>query len=310
VRLSERHYPVLVTGARGLLGRALGPLILRAAPVRQRGSGRPAAEAVRLTDLEDLDVTDAAAVARAVRDLRPRTVFHLAAWTDVDGAESHPAEARRLNVEAAEHVARAAAEAGALVVHMSTDFIFDGAKPGPYVEEDPPGPLSVYARTKAESESRVRAAAPRHLIVRTAWLYGGGRRDFIAAVLDRARRGEPLRVVTDQVGCPTWSEDLARALAALVESGACGTFHACGQGEASRYDEAVEALAAAGLPARVEPVLTADVPRAARRPARAVLSAEKLIAAAGFRFPPWRESVRRYVATLAAGVKTPATPGT
>jgi dTDP-4-dehydrorhamnose reductase len=287
--LAARHYPILVTGARGLLGRALGPLLARSAP---------SPEALRLTDVQDLDVTDAAAVSRAARVIRPRTIFHLAAWTDVDGAEADPAGAHRLNAEAAGNVARAAAEAGALVVHISTDFVFDGSKPGPYVEEDPPSPLSVYAQTKAESESRVRSAAPAsHLVIRTAWLYGGSR-DFIARILEAARAGRPLRVVTDQVGCPTWSEDLARALAALVTADARGTFHACGRGEASRHEEAVAALAAAGLRATVEGSTTAEAPRPARRPARAVLSTEKLERAAGFRFPPWQESIRAYVATL------------
>ena len=287
--LAARHYPILVTGAHGLLGRALGPLLARSAP---------AGEALRLTDLADLDVTDPRAVSRAVRLLQPRTIFHLAAWTDVDGAEAHPAEAHRLNVEAAENVARAAAEAGALVVHMSTDFIFDGSKSGPYVEDDPPAPQSVYARSKAESESRVRLAAPEsHLVVRTAWLYGGNR-DFISRILEAARARPVLRVVSDQVGCPTWSEDLARALAALVAADARGTFHACGRGEASRREEAAEALAAAGIRAKVEGVTTADMPRPARRPARAVLSTEKLERTTGFRFPPWQESLRAYVATL------------
>jgi dTDP-4-dehydrorhamnose reductase len=288
--LSHRHYPVLVTGARGLLGRALGPLLLASAPDPQ---------AVCLTDIQELDVTDPRAVAAAVARVRPRTVFHLAAWTNVDGAESHPDAARRLNVDAAAGVARAAAEAGALVVHLSTDFVFGGTKAGEYVEADPPRPQGVYARTKAESEERVRAAAPvAHLVVRTAWLYGDGGRHFIAAVLAAACAGRPLRVVTDQVGCPTWSEDLARALVALVENGARGTFHACGRGEASRWDLAREALAAAGIDAPVERIVTADLPPAAPRPARAVLSCEKLAQAVGFRFPPWQESVRAYVAKL------------
>jgi dTDP-4-dehydrorhamnose reductase len=287
--LVARHFPVLVTGAQGLLGRALGPLLAQSAP---------APEALRLTDVQDLDVTDPQAVSRAVRALGPRTIFHLAAWTDVDGAEAHPAEARRLNVEAAENVARAAAEVGALVVHISTDFIFDGSKSGLYVEDDPPAPQSVYAQTKAESESRVRLAAPAsHLVIRTAWLYGGSK-DFIVRILAAGRAGKPLRVVADQVGCPTWSEDLARAMAALVAADARGTFHACGRGEASRREEAAEALAAAGLPAQVEGVMTADMPRPAHRPARAVLSTEKLERVAGFRFPPWQESLRAYVATL------------
>jgi len=287
--LAARHYPILVTGARGLLGRALGPLLAQSAPSPQ---------ALHLTDVQDLDVTDAAAVSLAARQVKPRTVFHLAAWTDVDGAEAHPAEAHRLNVDAAENVARAAAEVGALVVHMSTDFVFDGSKSGAYVEEDQPHPQSVYAQTKAESESRVRCAAPAlHLVIRTAWLYGGSK-DFIVRILDAARAGRALRVVADQVGCPTWSEDLARAMVALVAAEARGTFHACGRGEASRREEAAEAIAAAGLRATVEGVTTAQMPRPAQRPARAVLSTEKLERATGFRFPPWQESLRAYVATL------------
>jgi len=289
--LSARHFPILVTGAGGLLGRALGRRLLAMAP-------RPAA--VRLTDVAELDVTDARAVVAAMRDLAPRTVFHLAAWTDVDGAEAHPEEARRVNVEATEHVARAVAGAGARVVYVSTDFVFDGAKPGPYVEEDAANPLSVYGRTKYEGEVRLRTVAPdAHLVVRTAWLYGAGRaRNFIDVILAAARQGRPLRVVTDQVGCPTWAEDLADALVALEGADARGTFHACGAGEASRWDLAVETLRAAGLDVPVERITTADMPRPATRPGRAVMATEKLARVTGFRFPPWRESVRAYVASI------------
>jgi len=285
--LSARHYPVLVTGANGLLGHALGPLLARSAP---------APEALRLTDVDTLDVTDAGAVQAAVRRFRPRTIFHLAAWTDVDGAEREPQKARRLNVDAAETAARAAADAGALVVHMSTDFIFDGAKPGLYVEDDPPNPQAVYARTKADGEARIRAVAPDgHLIIRTAWLYGAGGRNFVDLILAAGRRGGTLRVVTDQVGCPTWNEDLARAMVALVEVDARGTFHACGDGAASRWDLALAALDAAGLHPTVERITTAEMPRPACRPARVVLSMEKLARTVGFRLPPWRESVQAYV---------------
>jgi len=295
-QLSAEHYPILVTGAGGLLGRALGPRLARCAP---------APESLCLTDLArgkaggrpilPLDVTDAAAVEAAVRDLAPRTVFHLAAWTNVDAAESHESQVQRLNVEAAGTVARAAAEAGALVVHMSTDFIFDGTKTGPYVEEDPPSPLGVYARSKAESETRVRAAAPgSHLIVRTAWLYGAGGPNFVETILAAARAGERLRVVRDQVGCPTWNEDLALALVAMVGAGLRGTYHACGRGSASRYDLAVEIVRSAGLAVSVEPIESRDRPGKARRPARAVLSTEKLRCAIGLELPDWRASVRAY----------------
>jgi len=290
---------MLVTGAGGLLGHALVPCLARSAPAPEAlwatdlaGGTGPAAVPIR-----PLDVTDARAVARAVRDLAPRTIFHLAAWTDVDAAETHEAQVRRLNVEAAGSVARAAAQAGALLVHMSTDFIFDGAQREPYVEDDPPSPLGVYARSKAESETAVREAAPeRHLIVRTAWLYGDGGPNFVRTILARACAGEPLRVVRDQVGCPTWNEDLAGALVAMVGANLRGTFHACGRGAASRYDLAVEIVRAADLAVPVEPIESRDRAGEARRPARAVLSTEKLARQAGYQFPDWRQSVRTYVA--------------
>lgn len=294
--LSARHFPVLVTGAAGLLGRALARRLLAAAP---------RTDVLRLTDLPELDVTNGRAVAEAVRALVPRTVLHLAAWTDVDGAEARPEAARRVNVEATEHVARAAAEVGALLVYIGTDFVFDGTKPGPYVEEDAANPQSVYGRTKHEGEVRVRAVAPEsHLVVRTAWLYGAGRaRNFIDVILAAARQGRPLRVVTDQVGCPTWSEDLAQAIVALLEADARATFHACGAGEASRWDMAVEALRAAGLDVPVARITAAQMPRPAPRPARAVLSTEKLARVTGFRFPPWQESVRAYVRSAESGLR-------
>jgi dTDP-4-dehydrorhamnose reductase len=286
--LAAKCFPVLVTGARGLLGSALAPRLVRSAPDPS---------ALCLTDVQELDVTDPAAVTAMIDRVRPRTVFHLAAWTDVDGAETHALEAMRLNAEAAEIVARASAAAGAVLVHVSTDFIFDGTKSGLYLEDDPPTPVSVYGRTKLDGEVRVRTAAPEsHVIARTAWLYGAGARNFIQAILNAAKRGGPLKVVTDQIGCPTWNEDLADALIALASAGARGTFHAAGTGEATRLEMAREILSAAGLEVPIEGCLTIDLPpRPARRPVRTVLSTEKLARAAGFRFPPWRDSLRTCV---------------
>jgi dTDP-4-dehydrorhamnose reductase len=286
--LPHTAYPILVTGAAGLLGHALAPRLLAAAP---------SPGAVLLTDVGALDVTDPAAVRRTVREFAPRTVFHLAAWTDVDGAEAAPERAGLLNVSAAADVAREAARAGALIVHMSTDFVFGGYRQEPYAEDDRPCPAGVYAVTKADAETAVRAAAPaNHLIVRTAWLYGAGGRNFVDAILAAARRGGPLRVVTDQEGCPTWSEDLADALVALVAAGARGTYHACGRGEASRFVQAVETVRAAGLDVAVESTTSAAHPRPAPRPARAILSTAKLARLLGHDMPPWRDSLRRYVA--------------
>ena len=197
-------------------------------------------------------------------------------------------------------MARAAAAVGAVMVHVSTDFIFDGTKPGEYLEDDPPTPVSVYGSTKAEGEVRVRAAAPEsHIIARTAWLYGAGARNFIHAILAAGRKGGPLKVVTDQVGCPTWNEDLADALIALAGAGVRGTFNAAGAGETSRLDMAREILSAAGLDVPVEGCLTADLPpRPARRPVRTVLATEKLLRATGFKFPPWQDSLRACVRAM------------
>jgi len=309
--LPERHFPVLVTGARGLLATALVPRLQALAP-------RP--EALCLTDLYDpgtspprkrretceraglrieaLDITDAAAVERAIGRFRPRTVFNLAAWTNVDLAETHREEARCANVEGAANVARAATAAGAIAVHMSTDYVFGGSRREPYSEDDPPCPECWYGRTKADGEEAVRSAAPAsHLIVRAAWLYGKGGPNFVDTVLREARAGRPLRVVADQVGCPTWNEDLSRALVAMVEAEARGTFHACGAGEASRWDLASETVRAAGLAVEVEPITSADLPGVyAPRPARTLLSTRKLEQEVGFHFADWRESVRAYVA--------------
>jgi dTDP-4-dehydrorhamnose reductase len=298
MNLSANHYPMLVTGAAGQLGHALSPRLVRMAP---------SPDLVRLTDVREmdlpgagaacaLDITDATAVREAVLSLRPRTIFNLAAWTNVDAAEARPDDARRLNAEAPQILAQAAAEVGAMIVHISTDFIFDGANPGLYVEDDPPSPASVYGRTKAEGEALVRAAAPdRHLVVRTAWLYGAGGRNFVLAILGAARKGGPLKVVADQAGCPTWTEDLAEALLALVEKDARGTFHACGAGEATRWEQAVEIVRAVGLSVEIEKVTTTPQPGIAPRPAHAVLATDKLTRATGYRFPPWAESVRAYV---------------
>ncbi len=319
--LSDGHWPVLVTGAGGLLGAALGPRLAALAPspgalhltdlhegvVSSGGRARPpkpAGAPCRAPALAPLDVTDASAVRRALAETGARTVFHLAAWTDVDGAERGPEAARRVNALGAEHVARAAAAAasGAVLVAVGTDFVFAGTKAGAYVEDDPVAPLSVYGRTKAEGEARIRSALPeRHLIVRSAWLYGAGGANFVDAVLRRAREGRPVRVVTDQVGCPTWTQDLAAALLDLVEAGARGTVHACGEGEASRWDLARAALEAAGLDVRPARIASSDLPPRedgsprAPRPARAVLSTARLRRVLGRTLPPWRDSVRAYV---------------
>ena len=276
---------LLVAGAAGMLGRD----VVRAA----RAAGH---DVVGLTRA-DLDVADAPAVARAVAEHRPEAVVNCAAWTDVDGAEADEATATAVNGAGAGNVARAAGAAGAAVVHVSSDYVFDGRKDAPYVESDPTAPLSAYGRSKLAGEHAVAAAGGRHAVVRSSWLFGAGGENFVAKVLSRAAEGESLRVVTDQVGCPTWTGHLAPALVALAEGGAEGTFHVAGAGAATWHALTVEALRLSGIDGPVEPATTADFPRPASRPAYSVLGTERGDAP---RLPPWQEGLASYLAERVA----------
>ena len=229
----------------------------------------------------ELDVTDARAVSDAIGpgDL----VINCAAWTDVDGAEQHPEQALRVNAEGAGNVARAA---GA-VVYVSSDYVFDGHKREPYLESDAVGPLSSYGRSKLEGERATATANPRHFIVRSAWLFGPGGSNFVDTML---RLGPEVRVVDDQVGCPTFTGHLADALAALVRGENFGVHHLAASGTCSWFDFAREIFSLAGREVQLTPCTTEEFPRPARRPAWSVLASER-----GHRLPHWREGLQAYL---------------
>ena len=276
---------VLVTGARGMLGR----VVVRTA--EERG------HEVVAVDLAEVDITDPAAVDATVRAASPRAIVHCAAWTDVDGAESHETAALAVNGDGAGYVARAAAAAGARLVHVSTDYVFDGNKGEPYVEDDPPCPLSAYGRTKLAGERAVAAGAPDHAIARTAWLFGAGGKNFVDTVLRLGAERDELAVVTDQVGSPTWVGHLAPALLDLAEGDGRGIFHVTASGTCSWYDLAGEAFTQAGVACRAVPTTSADFPRPAPRPALSALRSTRPQAPV---LPPWQEGL---AAHLAAGVR-------
>jgi dTDP-4-dehydrorhamnose reductase len=271
---------ILVTGARGLLGTEV------VADARARGH-----EVIAL-GREALDVTDAAACRRAMEAPRPDAVIHCAAYTAVDRAESEPELARALNRDATRNVAEAAAAQGATMVHVSTDYVFDGRKRTPYLPSDEPAPISVYGRTKLEGEISAREAAPGALVVRTSWLFGAGG-GFVSAMLRRAAAGERLRVVDDQCSRPTWAPDAARATVDLLESGAQGTWHVAGGGECTRLELMRDALRARGLRVEVEPISTANFGAPAPRPAYSVLDLTATEARLGRRMRDWREALRQ-----------------
>jgi dTDP-4-dehydrorhamnose reductase len=229
----------------------------------------------------ELDVTDRGAVRDAIEpgDL----VFNCAAWTDVDGAEEREDEATRVNAEGAANVAAAAGT----VVYVSSDYVFDGAKGEPYVESDPAAPLSAYGRSKLAGERATAAANPRNFVVRSSWLFGPGGRNFVETMLGL---GPEVRVVDDQVGCPTFTGHLAEALVRLAATGDYGVHHMAAAGSCSWYEFAREIFARAGVDTRVEPCATADHPRPAPRPAYSVLASER-----GHRLPDWRAGLDAYL---------------
>jgi dTDP-4-dehydrorhamnose reductase len=277
---------VLVTGAAGLLGQAVMPAL---------AAGGHAALGL---DLPELDVTRPEPLQRAVRDFHPDWVFHLAALTKVDECEVRREEAFLVNGAGARHAALAAAGAGAGLLALSTDYVFDGTATSPYRESDAASPQSVYGASKWAGEQAVREVHPRHLIVRTSWLFGPGGGNFVDTILARARGGERLRVVDDQRGSPTFTRDLAQGLLRLVAAGAAGTYQCTNSGDCTWYELAAHAVARAGLGVPPERTDTASFPRPARRPAYSVLGNTSFEQVTGWRMPAWQDAVERHLAAV------------
>ena len=245
----------------------------------------------------DADVTDAGAVRDVVAAARPAAVLNCAAWTDVDGAEAHEDEALRVNAGGAGNVAAAAAEAGAAVLYPSTDYVFDGHKGEEYVESDPVGPLSAYGRTKLAGERATAEANPRHQIIRTQWLFGVAGKNFVETMLRLGPERDEVTVVDDQVGCPTYTGDLAAAIVGLAGGEALGVQHLAGGGECSWHEFAEGIFERAGIDCRVLPCTTEELDRPSPRPAHAVLRSERARAP---RLPHWRSGLDRYLVERAA----------
>ena len=240
----------------------------------------------------ELDVTDPDAVRRAIGGAGPSAVLNCAAWTDVDGAEAQEEAATAVNGEGAGHVAAAAAAAGACVVHVSTDYVFDGAASEPYTESSPVAPQSAYGRSKLAGERAVAQSAPRSAIVRASWLFGAGGKNFVDTMLRLGAEREEVTVVDDQVGCPTYTGHLAQALVEVAERGLTGVLHVAGGGECSWHDLAVAAFEERGLETTVHRGKTSDLGRPAPRPAYSVLRSERDDAP---RLPGWREGLKAHL---------------
>ncbi|MBX7254511.1 MAG: dTDP-4-dehydrorhamnose reductase [Candidatus Promineofilum sp.] len=271
---------ILITGANGQLGIAL-----------QRALGD---HDLTLIDLPEVDITDREALAAVFAAAGPELVVHCAAYTDVDGCARNPELAYRVNATGTQNVALACQSAGAALVHISTNEVFAGDEPGGYEEWMPLAPRNPYGRSKAAAEAHVRALLGRAYIVRTAWLYAPGGRNFIHAILRRARETGTVRVVTDEVGNPTYAPDLAAAIAQLIATRQYGTYHFVNSGACSRWAFANEILRQAGVAATNVPILSSAYPRASTPPPFAALH-NRAGAALGITLRPWPEALADYL---------------
>jgi dTDP-4-dehydrorhamnose reductase len=270
---------ILVVGANGMLGRDMMDLI---------------GDAARGVDIDGIDITSLESTERILKTLKPETVINCAAYTDVDGCETNVEKAMQVNGEGVAHLAMTSREIGARLVHISSDYVFDGGKGSPYVESDAPCPLGVYGQSKLAGEMNA-AFNPDHLIVRTQWLYGLHGKNFVETMLHLANEKDELSVVDDQIGSPTWTVDLAHAIVALLKSGHRGIYHAANSGFSSWNGFAKAIFEEAGLLIHVKGMTTDELNRPARRPLYSTLDCSKLERDTGFQLQSWRAALKTYM---------------
>ncbi len=285
---------VFVTGSKGRLG---SRLMLDLAAGGHTVSG---------ADTDTLDVTDWAAVSNRIERESPEVVVHAAAWTDVDGCAREPERAYRNNGLGAGNVAAACAAIGAVMVYVSTNEVFDGEAARPYWEYDAPRPLNAYGYSKWVGEQAVMRATPRHMIIRTSWLFAHGGKNFLQSILGAAQAGKPLRVVTDEIANPTYNDDLSQAIVSWVGINRPGIYHGVNEGNVSRYDLARYVLDKTGFSATpIEPILRADWPRPSTPPGAGGL-VNHAGAMVGVTLRPWQAAVDAFLEK--EGLTRPATP--
>ena len=283
--IRERCVKVLVTGAQGQLGQDVMQQ-LQASGYETIGLSR-----------EDLDLSLIEAIADKIAAYNADWVVNCAAYTQVDKAEEDTELAFRINRDAAGEIAKGVARTQGKLFHISTDYVFDGKKSSPYKEDDDVNPLSVYGRSKLEGENEIKKILPNAIILRTAWVFGEHGNNFVKTILRLASNKQELRVVNDQVGSPTWTIDIAKAISVLINNDEQGTYHFTSEGEVSWYDVACEVISLARqlkykvVTENILPISTDEYPVSATRPAYSVLSDEKIKEVIGIEIPVWKESL-------------------
>jgi len=275
---------ILVVGGRGMLGTDLVSLL-------QGDRSVTAASA----DLGEIDITDAGSIGRCLDSVRPNAIINCAAFTNVDACETQEQTAFAVNALGPELLAKACAPRGIRLLQISTDYVFDGTRTEPYLPGCPPSPSSAYGRTKLAGERAVAANCPNHLIVRTAWLYGKHGKNFVHTILRLANEKPELRVVSDQVGSPTFTRDLAPLLAKLALADATGITHATNSGRCSWFEFACEIVKLAGLTTPVKPIPSSEYPTPAKRPAFSVLDCSRTEHLAGMKIRHWRDALSEFL---------------
>ena len=279
---------ILVTGAGGMLGKDLLPVL-------------SAGHEVLGLDHAACDITDEAAVRRIVAEWKPELVFNCAAFPDVDGCERDPERAFAVNARGPGNLARAAEAVGARLFHVSTDYVFDGSKRTPYLEDDATGPINVYGQSKLEGEQQVlggdgeRRGDSRHLVLRTSWLFGVHKPNFIEKVMADAQRLMELKVVEDQISCATWTLHLAQRIAELATRDVAGILHVAGSGASTRAEQARYIVGKLGSSVPVKPIRWSDLPVPAKRPAYSAMGSQRLAELGIAPLPHWRTALDDYL---------------
>ena len=279
---------VLVTGAKGQLGYDV-----------VRELERRGIEAVGVNSRE-MDITDAARVDRVIKAASPDAVIHCAAYTAVDAAEENEAVCRKVNVDGSQNIAKVCRELDIKMIYISTDYVFDGQGSRAWETEDERRPVSVYGQTKYEGELAVQEILDKYFIVRIAWTFGINGKNFVKTMLKLAETHDTITVVNDQFGSPTYTRDLARLLADMVQTEKYGVYHATNEGFCSWYDFACAIFKEAGVKVNVVPVTSAEYGAKANRPMNSRLSKEKLTESGFERLPSWEDALKRYIAELNA----------
>lgn len=268
---------VLVTGANGMLGSDLCKIL------QEEGFE------VTATNTDNLDITKKDMINSFLKGEKTDIVIHLAGYTNVDGAETFPEEAFLINSTGTENLANITAAMNIPIIYISTDYVFNGTKNSPYETDDETNPINIYGESKLKGEKSIQKTNPKHYIIRTSWLYGHNGKNFVETIISLGKKKNPLKIVNDQTGCPTWTLELSKAIVNLIKNKkAYGIYHICGSGQATWYEFAKKILELMEIDTHVLPVLTSEFPRPAKRPMYSVMNSKNAC-------PDWEESLKKYI---------------